>query len=433
MLPARETLKACRMKVLSTAARFDRAFFADLADYLVVAVAVMLPWSTTITAICIVAWLVVWLPILLMLLLTLSPGTLRRDFLVPAGVLPAVLFVLGLAGMFWADVSWTERLGGLDGFARLLAIPLLLAQFRRGARGECVIYGFLISASVVLIVSLISAWRAAPVVSGKLVGIPAHDDIFQNTEFLLCSFGLFGVAFDQLRRRAKWTSLLCFLLGLAFLIDIATVVFSRIALAVIPVLVVLLGWRLLHWRGVFAACALVAALAVLAWLAVPNIRSRFDSSLQEMQSYQLSDATTSVGMHAAFLKESLTIVAAAPILGHGTGSIPQQFRQVTAGESGASGVATVNPHNQTFAVTIQLGVVGALILWAMWLAHLLLFRAEGIAAWFGTVVVVENVISSLFHSHLFDFSNGWLYVFGVGVLGGTVLGQRDVDDIAPAA
>lgn len=73
------------------------------------------------------------------------------------------------------------------------------------------------------------------------------------------------------------------------------------------------------------------------------------------------------------------------------------------------------------------------MLWAMWLAHFLLFRAEGVMAWLGAVVVVENVVSSLFHSHLFDFGNGWLYVFGVGVLGGTVLGERDADDTAPLA
>jgi O-antigen ligase len=40
-------------------------------------------------------------------------------------------------------------------------------------------------------------------------------------------------------------------------------------------------------------------------------------------------------------------------------------------------------------------------------------------------VVIENVVSSLFNSHLFDFTQGWLYVFGVGVAGGVVLRERD--------
>ena len=41
---------------------------------------------------------------------------------------------------------------------------------------------------------------------------------------------------------------------------------------------------------------------------------------------------------------------------------------------------------------------------------LFLFRTPGWIAWVGTVVVVENVVSSLAHSHLFDFMHGWLYV-----------------------
>ena len=36
-------------------------------------------------------------------------------------------------------------------------------------------------------------------------------------------------------------------------------------------------------------------------------------------------------------------------------------------------------------------------------------------------VVVQAVISSLFNTSLFDFTAGWIYVWGVGVLGGMVL------------
>jgi O-antigen ligase len=46
-------------------------------------------------------------------------------------------------------------------------------------------------------------------------------------------------------------------------------------------------------------------------------------------------------------------------------------------------------------------------------------------AWLGLVVVAQNVVGSLFNSFLFDFTEGWLYVFGVGVAGGRVLRQCD--------
>ena len=42
-------------------------------------------------------------------------------------------------------------------------------------------------------------------------------------------------------------------------------------------------------------------------------------------------------------------------------------------------------------------------------------------AWLGLIVVASNIVSSLFNSHLFDFTHGWIYVFGVGVMGGMVL------------
>ncbi|MGZ8372511.1 MAG: O-antigen ligase family protein, partial [Rhodoplanes sp.] len=50
------------------------------------------------------------------------------------------------------------------------------------------------------------------------------------------------------------------------------------------------------------------------------------------------------------------------------------------------------------------------------------------------VVVVQNIVSSLFNSHLFDFTQGWTYVFGVGVLGGLVMrGSRSPAALAPVS
>jgi hypothetical protein len=60
----------------------------------------------------------------------------------------------------------------------------------------------------------------------------------------------------------------------------------------------------------------------------------------------------------------------------------------------------------------------------MWIAHFLLFRGTEITAWIGAGVVVQNVIGSLFNSQIFYFTPGWIYVIGVGVLGGAILAKR---------
>ena len=99
----------------------------------------------------------------------------------------------------------------------------------------------------------------------------------------------------------------------------------------------------------------------------------------------------------------------------------------------ASAQVIGNPHNQTLNVAVQWGIVGVIVLYAMWLYHLLLFRGEDLMAWIGLMVVVQNFCTSLFNSHLFDFHEGWMYVLGVGVAGGTVLGARLRDPPAAPA
>ena len=56
---------------------------------------------------------------------------MRRQLTAPPAACRCCWFLLGVIGMAWADVRWHARWGGLDGFAKLLVIPLLMAQFRR--------------------------------------------------------------------------------------------------------------------------------------------------------------------------------------------------------------------------------------------------------------------------------------------------------------
>ena len=215
------------------------------------------------------------------------------------------------------------------------------------------------------------------------------------------------------------------LLAALFIADIGFVITSRTVVIVAPFLVVLLGWRYYGWKGAVAAVLAGVAIAGALWLTSPHLRDRAAASLGDIHAYAAEGDINSTSQHLNFLKMSLRIVATAPLIGHGTGSIPEQFRRAAANQTGVDSVVTVNPHNQIFGVAIQLGLLGTAVLLAMWAAHLMLFRGAGLTAWVGLIVVVQNVISCLFNSHLFDFSQGWLYVFGVGVTGGMMLRERD--------
>jgi hypothetical protein len=391
-----------------------RARLDLVAAWLAVGAVAALPWSTSISQILIVVWLVALIP-------TLDVAVLRREVQSPAGGLPVLLWLLGLIGMLWADIPWAERFAGLGGFNKLLLIPLVLAQFRRSGRGHLVLYGFLASCVALLIASFVT-WFPAFQVAGKAPGIPVRDYIAQSTEFLICAFALLSVAFEACRTRSWILASGAALLAALFVADILMIATGRTGLVVVALLLVIFGFRLLGWKGIIAGCVAAVVLGAVGWTASPFLRERVMQSITETQGFQTSNEPSPTGQRLELWKRSLGFIMAAPVIGHGTGSIPDQFRRSAVGD-GLSGLHANNPHSQVFAVAIQIGFVGVAVLLAMWLAHLMLFTGSGLVPWIGIVIVVQNVISAQFNSHLFDSFHGWLYVFGFGVVGGMALRQ----------
>jgi len=394
---------------------FDRARLARVADWLAIGVAITMPWSISASQILTAAWVLALIP-------TLDVAEMRRELRSPAGGLPVLLWLMALAGMLWANVPWSERYAGLEGFHKLLVIPLLLAQFRRSERGIYVVYGFLASCTALLIASwvLMVLWKLWSVyVPEKMPGLLVKDYIAQSSEFLICAFGLLGLAAERWRKGDVRLAVGALLLACLFLANIFYIAPGRTAIVIMPALLVILGFYHFGWKGVGGAVIAGAVMAAAAWTASPFLRARVLASFSEVQAYETQNAASSSAIRLELWKRSLNIIANAPVIGHGTGSIPEQFG------GGVFGQVSVNPHNQVFAVAIQLGLIGTAVLLAMWIAHLALFRGGGLIAWVGIVMVVQNLASAPFNSHLFDSLHGWLYVFGVGVLGGMALRERD--------
>jgi len=398
------------------ASSFDRHGLARIADGAAAAVAVSLPWSASATGILVAVWFVTLLP-------TLDAARLRREVLTAAGGAPLILLALAVLGMAWADVGMSERLGGVEGFLKLLFIPFLLAQFRGSTRGWWVVIGFLGASAALLVLSfgltLIPGlpWR------GKILGVPVKDYITQSGIFALCAFALLDYAAQAWRRGRRQRALALAFVAAAFLANIAFVETGRTTLVSIAVLVPLFGFRQFGWRGMAAAGILGGVLAGSLWMSSSYLRERVTHVVEEVDLYRTEHLGTSSGLRLEFWRNSIDAIAQAPILGNGTGSIPERLASTISHETGVASFGTVNPHNEIFVVAIQLGMVGTIALLAMWIVHLLLFRGDGLIPWIGLVAVVQNMVGSLFNSHLSDFTQGWIYVFAVGALGGTALRQ----------
>jgi hypothetical protein len=403
------------MASLSLTRAFDSARAERWADGLAVALAVSLPWSTSATGILAAVWAVVLIP-------TLNWRELRPILLSAAGGLPVLLVLLGIAGMFWADVSWTERWGGIGSFVKLLAIPLFFVQYARSERSKDIFAAYVISCAVLLLCSFaVAIWPNLPRAD---YGVIVKNGPTQSGELAICIAGLFAVADEAFRRRNyRWLAVSA-VLAFAMLGDIVFIATARTALVIILILVALYAVTRFSARGVLIAALSTTVLVSAAWFSSSYLRDRVDQIWTDARAYEQSDALNSSGERIAFTKYSLEFIKSAPVIGHGTGSIHDLFIKATAGRTGSSGSATTNPHNQTFAVGIQLGLIGIAVLWAMWVAHLCLFRGPGLTAWVGLLLVVQNMVGCAFNSHLFDFVQGWTYVVGVGVAGGMMLRER---------
>jgi hypothetical protein len=315
---------------------------------------------------------------------------------------------------------------GLTSFLKLLCIPLLMAQFSQSKNGRLVLIGFLTSSTLLLAVSWFIFFQpelAAPL-KPRFPGVPVKDYIAQSAIFTVCIFVFAGLALDELRRGRRLLGVICASTSIIFMMNILYIAASRTFLLAIPVLSAILAYRAFGWKGLTSVGFGAALIVLAAWPTASFFRERAQSLLVELETYSPNGQPTSAGERLIFWSRSLDFIRSAPVLGHGTGSIRELFRRAAEGQSGVAAEATANPHNQVFAVGIQLGAVGVVVLICMWAAHLALFRSTEQAAWIGSIVVLQNIIGSMFNSHLFDFLHGWLYVVGVGVAGGLILQSR---------
>jgi O-antigen ligase len=396
----------------------DPVAWARTAEIFAVLIALSLPWSTSLTGIFVAAWLVTVAP-------TLDIRLFLESLKRPISALPIALFALALLGTLWSDAAWGARLYAVSPTAKLLVLPILFYHYERSTRGVWVFAAFLVSCTLLMAMSWIVAFYPGLTLKAADVaerGIFVKNHIDQSQEFALCAVALAYPIMTLLRAKRILPALVLGGIALSFVVNMSFVLVSRTALITMPALLAVFALIHLKWRTNIMIFSVAFVLAALAWLASPQLQQRTASFASDYKYYTERNQPTSIGMRLEFYEKSLRFFAEAPLVGHGTGSTRGLFeRAATAPIVLAGGQIVGNPHNQTLNVAVQWGIVGVVILYAMWLFHVLLFRGDGLVASIGLLVVLQNIFSSLFNSHLFDFHEGWMYVLGVGVAGGMTL------------
>lgn len=398
------------------------------ADVLVVLAAGMLPWSTTGFAILLVMWLLSLIPLISAADVRPFLRLLQRPFC----VLPLAIFMIALVGTLWGDAPWAAKLQGLKPVAKLLVIPALIYRFQRSPRGNWVFIAFVGSCALLMGLSWIVLLEPGlKLTATQSVGVPVKNYIDQSQEFAFCMVALAPWTIGFCQQRRYFAAAACAASILALFANMAFVVSARAALVYVPVLLVVYALRYLDRRQSVLLLAGVVAIAVTVWFTSGYLRNRVAGIWTEYE-YSKQNIPKSTGQRLEYWQKSFKFFTDAPIFGNGTGSTRTLFEHDAIGKTGLAAEVTKNPHNQTLNVAVQWGMMGIVMLYAMWISHLALFRADGLASWLGLLIVTQNITSSLFNSHLFDFHEGWMYVLGVGVAGGMSIRSQQRAAMPPA-
>ncbi|MET0968715.1 MAG: O-antigen ligase family protein [Tardiphaga sp.] len=377
-----------------------------------------LPFSTSGEAIAVSVFAV-------LALLTLdrprAVATMRR----PAAWLPVALFALILIGVLWSVQPFGAAIKWVGPYSKLLLIPLVMATLFTPQQALQVGYGFLAGCLFVLLLSAAPLlWPTGPWTFFRSPGVPFKDNAVQSGCFAL---GAFGLAIGAVRTWSadRRRAVVMIVLALAFFADIFLIFLSKTGAIMAAALVGLFvihagGWRRALIVGAVAVVVIGAALVASpqAQLRIAEITSDINGNSTAAGSS--GGETLSTAARLDFWSKAIGFVKQAPLTGFGTGSIKPLYQSLEATRPSPYGEATPDPHNQTLHVVLQVGVIGGLLLWAMWLAHARMFFARDFASIIGQAVVLQNVIGSLFNSHISAVTQGMLYCLAVGLLASVV-------------
>lgn len=371
---------------------------------------VALPLSVSVASILVGIWLAVVLV-----------SIRSKEVLATAGN-PVVFGALGLFGWMVLAILWSEAgpaawIDELEAYVSLLSVPLVIAVCSTERRLRIAL-GVLIA--IVLVFGALS-WLSAMLPGGLLPGyrakgVVAHDYVTQTGLFAAAAFAAAHLAVDHWtgRQSGPWFApVLLLAVAGGLLASIGYVTTARSALIVVAALVLLFGFQRFGFKGLAVAIILGAIAAAAVWTTSPMLRDRVLNIEAEITRYLEADEATSAGTRLELWSKGLEIVREAPIVGHGTGTTLQLYAEKATDRATT---VTDDAHNQVLQIAIPYGAIGVALLLFYWGAQLWVFRRRDLISWLGQGLLLQVVITSMFHSQMWMFIPGWYYALYLGLL-----------------
>ena len=329
-----------------------------------------------------------------------------------------LLLVCGLLlGGFYGDAAWNDVQHYWRKYAPLLSIPLLILIFEDKRSREYALTGFMLAMALTLFLSCIIA-TGLFANSGWFQGTMDNPFVFKLhlTQNIFMAFFAYALALKAKNSVSPGWRIAYGAIALLAIYNVLFMVQGRTGYLVLAVLLMYFCFRLLHWKGLVLAVVVILGVANVGYIASTTMRERLDLVKDETAVWKPGHgATSSSGLRMDYYTNSLKIIRDHPILGVGTGGFALAYTEKIKGTQSAP---SNNPHNQYLLITVQLGIVGLLLLLYLFVQQ---WRT---AAWLPTAfeqdmargVLLTIMSGSLLNSPLLDHAEAMFFAWMSGVL-----------------
>jgi O-antigen ligase len=339
---------------------------------------------------------------------------LRKTLQQPLVVTALIFWAFISIGTFYSIAPLSDTLLMLLGWRKILLLPLAAAVFDNTPWKLRIVWGFFLVTVVCAIFSVIG-WVVNFPVYKYPPGIIIRNYATQGMMFAVAAFGgamllRFFPPSTLLRKNMLLLSIAGLIYNIVYLTPGRSGYLAFIVLAMIFTIYTMRGWL----RYSFTVLVIVGTMLLL--FTSPTANYRLTEGMEQIQSYDSSRESSSMGIRMVFWKNTLKLIEEHPWLGYGTGAFEEAYRRIVAhNETGWHRQVTGDPHNQFLKIIAEHGLFG-FILFLAFLISALLARPSPVFRVLAVGVLCAWCSTSLFSSHFSTFSEGTFLFLWLGVM-----------------
>ncbi|MFK7777331.1 MAG: O-antigen ligase family protein [Gimesia sp.] len=363
-----------------------------------------IPVSTSLTSILSIGILICWF-VSGQCLVTLE---LLKKY--PVAALSLIFFGFLSLSLLYTPESLSGASRNLFKYRQFLLIPIYLSFFLDPKSRRRGIQMFELAMILTLIGSIIYSLVPAEYATSEML----ERSVFKNriTQNILMAFLVYLAAWKFLEKpRQRWPYAI---LALVATFNVIAIVPGRSGYLALGVLICLLMYQKLGYKGILPALLCVGGVGFLAHSQSEKFQSRMNLVITELKEYQSNQKHNgSVDLRLEFYENGLYLARENPLLGSGIGSFSLKYDQLMQEKEQN---ATANPHNEYVMLLVQNGAIGVCLFLAFfWFAWRTTRSMNGFDKAFGQGVLAVYLVGCMVNSLMLDTTEGSLFGFLVGL------------------